>query len=212
MSSSRSSSPMHLSATTLSWMAKCYLARNIVLSSAGSLSYTTPHTVEKMKSDHDELVKIVRNALIEIFSKHVKGLELEKMKLCLTLMLKDSSYMVCGVPDLAYLLYGVELDDLILLVEVTLSPSIRHLVYGEMLFYSIAAHAYYGCKVAGLIVNLSHVYLILFRENTAKLLRKTFSRKEYEKAVELSESMRAKHPWICSLCDLKHICPLGSEF
>ncbi|MEM4036037.1 MAG: hypothetical protein QXU97_05465 [Fervidicoccaceae archaeon] len=211
-SPSRSSSVAHLSATMLSWMAKCPLAKNIVLSSAGSLSYTTPHTVEEMKGKHDELVKVLRNALGNaFFSKRVKALELERMKLCLTLTLKDSTYTVCGVPDLMYLLYGTELDDLILVVEATLSPSTRHLIYGEMLFYSIAAYIYYGCRVVGLVVNPRHVYLVSFRENAVNRFRRLFSRLKHEKAVELSENRRAEHPWICSLCDLKHSCPLGSE-
>ena len=211
-SPSRSSSVAHLSATMLSWMAKCPLAKNIVLSSAGLLSYTTPHTVEKVKDRHDELVKAVGNALRNaFFSKRVKALELEQMKLCLTLTLKDSTYTVCGVPDLMYLLYGTELGDLILVVEATLSPSTRHLIYGEMLFYSIAAYIYYGCRVVGLVVNPRHIYLVSFRENAVNRFRRLFSRLEHEKAVELSENMRTEHPWICSLCDLRHSCPLGSE-
>ncbi|WP_342783419.1 hypothetical protein [Thermofilum sp.] len=192
-------------------MAKCPLARNIVLSSAGSLSYTTPLTVEKMKDKHDELVKAVRNAFRKTNSNSVRTVELEEMKLCLTLIQEDSTYSVCGVPDLSYILYGKELDDLILVVEATLSPSIEHLVEGEMLFYSIAAHGHYGCRVAGLIVNLEHVYLVIPKKDITLSLRRLFKNVSYQKAVEQAEMNRKRHPWICSLCDLKHLCPLGSE-
>jgi len=217
---SKSSELISFPASVLSWMAKCPLARNIMLSSKGSLSYTTPLTVGGLKRKHYEFLKSVDEALKNILAPGVvsmsivKGFKLEPVEeLCVYVNKGDRCYRVCGKPDLMYILYGEKLGrPLALVIEVTLSPVVKHLIRGEMLFYSIASYLSYGCDIVGLVVSRKHFNLVLFKEKALKSFEKLFKGPlEYEEAIKVAEDKRSKHPWMCSLCDLKHMCPLGVE-
>lgn len=206
---------IHLQATTLSWMAKCPLARNIVLSTGGSLSYTTPLTVNKLESKHNEFLELFEKAMRSALSKVKIGwFEIDAENLCFTISAKGKCYSICGRPDLSYVLYGEQMGGgaLALVGEVTLSPSIKHMVLGELAFYTISFYVHYGCCVAGFIANPKSVQLMMPKLGISNFVKHVFVRKiDYEKALEIAEREREKYPWMCSLCDLKHLCIIGRE-
>uniref|UniRef100_A0A7J3PM97 Uncharacterized protein n=1 Tax=Staphylothermus marinus TaxID=2280 RepID=A0A7J3PM97_STAMA len=229
-----SSNYMKLNASELSWIAKCPLAKTLILASSGSQFYTTPLTVNKLKIKHDSFLEIVEKNLAFVLAKHeIKYLRIDETKLCLDLSLGENNYNVCGVPDTLYVTFLKNVNTpLIIVVEATLSPVVKHIIRGEMIFYSLASHIHYGCRVTGLIVNPSSIYLIVFKKDLVhgeeerkgrggkavsrrdfiesfKELFLTSVDADYYRIVERAEKLRNKHPWICSLCDLIHMCPLG---
>ncbi|MEM4620406.1 MAG: hypothetical protein QW607_09360 [Desulfurococcaceae archaeon] len=232
-----SNSYIKLNASELSWIAKCPLAKTILLSSSGSQFYTTPSTVNKLKRKHDSFLEIVNKSLASVFTKHgIKYLRIDETKLCLDVSLGEINYIVCGFPDVLYITYIENMNTpLITVVEATLSPAVKHIIRGEMVFYAIASHIHYGCRVTGLIVNPRYTYLVVFKKNSdhgekaggggrgkalskkdsVESFRKLFlisDNVDYFRIVERAEELRNKHPWICSLCDLIHMCPLGGGF
>ena len=194
-------------------MALCPLARSIVLSSGGALSYTTPPTVEKLRERHDEFVEVAREAIASsLRAHHLSYLELRPENGCLTLRL-DRDYAVCGRPDMVYLVYGEGVGPVVLVCEITLSPSVEHMVRGELLFYIIEHHVRYGTDVVGLLVGTRLIELAVpgSGEGVSALLRRLFTKPDHHRAIRKAESERVGRPWMCSLCDLKHLCPLGGE-
>lgn len=202
----------------LSWMAKCPLAKNIILSSGGAISYVTPLTVEKLRDSHNELMKYVNENIRVFLQRHFSRIELKSREVCLTLTIDgEDKYVVCGRPDITYFVYEGVIGPYILVVEVTLSPSIDHMVRGELIFYIMGYYMLYGIPTVGLIIGVNSIRLIvpkptaLLNNSVPMLLRRLFSKSSYEDALKKAEDKRGKSPWICSLCDLKHLCPLGGE-
>ncbi|MEM1631810.1 MAG: hypothetical protein QXJ59_07065 [Thermofilaceae archaeon] len=201
-------------ASVLSWMAMCPLAKSIILSSGGAFTYATPPTVEKLKDAHDALVKSVAGAVERALSGRFSYLKLEPSNGCLTLRL-ERHYVICGRPDLVYLVRGRGSGFFALVVDATLSPSVRHKVQGEMVFYIMECFMRYGIATVGLIVGTKLLVLAAPVFSTEggvpAMLRNLFKKPEYGSALREAERRRARKPWMCSFCDLKHLCPLGGE-
>ncbi len=204
----------NLAATTLSWMAKCPLAKNIVLTSGCAISYATPFTLEELRNKHDAFAKEVNNYVGRLLETSFNLVKLNPQKLCLSFNFNSSEkYIVCGQPDLVYFIYRKKFktSPFILVSEVTLSPSIRHMARGELLFYMMAYYMHYGVPAVGLVVGKKSVEYILPKLKMYRQLKKLFTKKNYKYVIREIEKRRRKKPWMCSLCDLKHLCPLGGE-
>lgn len=212
-------------ATILSWMAKCPLARCLVLTHGGAFTYTTPLTVQALRETHDEFLKQVIDVFKGVLlNSRVKWIEVDnrgnigpgERKLCLTIFTgsgdRGESYSICGAVDRSYILFGKDFNSITALVlETTLSKSVDHFIRGELLFYILAYYVNYGLDTIGILVNPQYVYLVIPKRGVLGDFKKLFKKPDYEKAVERAEEKRSRRPWICNLCDLKHICPLGIE-
>lgn len=215
----RSSEP-RIFATMLSWMAKCPIARNIVLDRGGSITYTTPNFVSRTAEWHD----VLKDAVVEVLMDFALPIDVEKFSVEVNV---GARYMVNGRPDFLMWISGRKLKErhLMLAGEVTLMPTVRHLIYGEMLFYMLSCYINYGSDVACLLVNPGSLYLLIpkipesslalrryfERESVPALLLRLFRRVDEEQAIEVAEGLRKKRPWICSLCDLRSLCPISGE-
>ncbi|MEM4545370.1 MAG: hypothetical protein QW328_01165 [Nitrososphaerota archaeon] len=229
--SSRLSEPK-IFATMLSWMAKCPIARNIVLTSGGGMSYTTPVFVSKLANKHDDLKNIAVDAFEEVLKSYpttdVMYMELAPEETTVIINADSTNkYVVSGRPDVLMWITGESLEQrhLVLACELTLMSAIRHLIYGEMTFYITSLYINYGFDVAGLLINPKYIYLILpkiptdraklkeyfKKEGVPILLLKLFRQIDEERAAKYAEELRNKKPWICALCDLRNLCPISGE-
>lgn len=174
-SRTRTSEPPHLSMSVLSLMDKYPLTRTVILSSKGTISYTTPPIVGKVKGWHGMLIKIIDDTIKGyLIHSSFKGIKLEAKNVCLTLKLKGEEYIVCGRPDIAYFIYGFYGKTLVIVGDVALSPSVKHMVLGELAFHIFSYHLLYGTATVGLIVSPKSVGLIVPKLNMYKLLKKFF--------------------------------------
>lgn len=205
-----------LAATMLSWMALCPLAKNIMLDSGGAMSYVTPPTLEKLRDKHDVFAEDVEDSVSELLREHFHIIKLGQQKLCLSFDL-GKEYLVCGQPDFSYFIYEERAPEesrtspLILVGEVTCSPSIEHIVRGELIFYMMAYYVRYGIPTVGLVIGKKSVKLVIPKLRMHDDLKKLFTEVSYESSVTKAEKKRFEKPWMCSFCDLKHLCPLGRE-
>jgi hypothetical protein len=208
-------------------MAKCPVAKNIILAQGGALSYTTPNTVPNLLEKHN----ILRRIVVENFSNiDTVPLILENEKVHETVIEisnKKCKYFISGRPDFLALIISKELAwrPLMLIGEVTLMPTVKHLIYGEILFYILSHYIKYGVDVAGLLISSNALHLVLPKvpekkndlkryfegESIPALLKKLFRSIRDEDAIEAAEKLRSRKPWICSLCDLRNICPISGE-
>jgi hypothetical protein len=206
--------------------------RRALLSSGRLLEYTTSYAVPESKRAHGEMLSELEDAFEEVVMGHDEVSLLGKLpdrEYCLsfTTRARGRVVQVCGRPDAVYFLRlrcCNELqcrDEVNLIIEATLSPSVRHVVCGEMLFYLLAVNMYYGIKVAALLATPRRIYLLApalvslhnvkysVAWSLAKLI--TGPSELSERVVEKAEELREKKPWACNLCDIKHVCPLGYE-
>jgi len=214
----RSSEP-RIFATMLSWMAKCPIARNIILDRGGSITYTTPNFVSKTAEWHDAL----KDAVIEVLGGLVHPIIMDVKETSIEVNV-GVRHIVSGRPDFLMWIPSSE-RSLMLAGEVTLMSTVRHLIYGEMLFYILSCYINYGSDVAGFLVSPRSLYLLIpkipesdrdlrryfERESAPSLLLRLFRRVDEERAIEVAEELRKKKPWICSLCDLRSLCPISGE-
>lgn len=204
------STEINLWASHLSWIAKCSLTRYLLLETHGSLNYITPPSVEKAKTKHDHLV----NIFIDILKKEPEITLMEKTpKLCLLVKINQQNrFRICGIPDSIGLIYRKNLaSQFMLVIEISTSPTVKHIIRGELLFYIIASYMHYGIPVVGLLLNREYIHLVIPHLNSAKQLINLLRERDLEKELENAKNIATKTPWKCNLCDLKHICPVGAE-
>lgn len=201
----------HYPASALSWMSKCPVLKHILLTNKGLINYATPLGVDKTKDKHDKLVKTVR----KVFNMVVEDyLFIEPKDLCLEVYIKDKVFNVCGRPDLTWLLIKQICNNALIGVvgEVTLSKAIKHVVKGEMVFYITSFYIHYGVWTVGLVVSRGKVNLLIPKPNVTRRFNTMFrNREDLEASMRRVEELRRRKPWICCLCDLKHVCPMGVE-
>ena len=206
-----SSKYCRLYVTYISWMAKCPLARYLIIENCTPENFSTPKTAQELKELHDKALQETLNSLRQYLEGRFKIIYESSNKDIFeaTIITEEKRFCISGKPDLYYIL-SYKNKFFTLIGDITLNDTTSHLDK-EIEAYMILSYLETSLPTFGLLVYNRGIKLYKLTPKTATKLVTFFQRKiSLEKTIQQAQAKFKKKPWICNLCDLQNICPLRS--